>query len=152
MPEDDPDHYSQWFIKNQPVEEIYGKGADPDYRDIGVKYKYVYNKQKKDDEARVVEYHDNIEHQITRDELYNMQGYDGIPEFDIADRKNYDTQGGKVPFLRFHSHIKEDELLPIPDNHTLNYTKVHWELERWSLFKALPHLVKFDRTMQMFVE
>ena len=64
-----------------------------------------------------------------------MQGYEGQAEFDIADRDLYDASSkAKLPFLRFHSHVKEDELLPLPDHHTLDYTKIMWELERWTLF------------------
>jgi hypothetical protein len=138
-PADDPAHYSEWFMRNQPIEEIYGKDAKPDFKDIGVRHKYVYNKATQDEDAMKTEQHDEIMHHISRDEAYNMQGYDGIAEFDIADRNKYDlTQGGKLPFMRFHSHMKEDELLPLPDNHTLDYTKVHYELERWTLFMSLP--------------
>ena len=36
--------------------------------------------------------------------------------------------------------IVQDELLPMPNDHTLNYTELHYELERWSLFRALPLL------------
>ena len=43
LPEDDPEHYSEWFMRNQP-EEIYGKGVTPVYRDIGVKWKFAYSK------------------------------------------------------------------------------------------------------------
>ena len=62
LPEDDPAHYSEWFMRNQPVDEIYGKGANPSFRDIGVKTKEVYKRQLKNDDSRMVEYHDDIEH------------------------------------------------------------------------------------------
>ena len=82
-----------------------------------------------------------------------MEGYDGIPEFDISDRTKWDmSRGEKLPFLRFHSHIAEDELLPIPDEHTLNYQQVHWELERWSIFKALPTLINWDRNVHSMID
>jgi hypothetical protein len=42
LPEDDPKHYSEWFMRNQPVDEFYGKNSDPDYRDIGVKWTFGY--------------------------------------------------------------------------------------------------------------
>jgi len=27
------------------------------------------------------------------------------------------------------------------------YQDLHWELERWSIFRLLPQLIKFDRTL-----
>jgi len=35
-PEDDPEFYSDWFIRNQP-KELYN-GENPDYQDIGVRW------------------------------------------------------------------------------------------------------------------
>lgn len=40
-PEDDPEHYSAWFLRNHPDEYIYGKGNIPNYHDIGVRWKYL---------------------------------------------------------------------------------------------------------------
>jgi hypothetical protein len=37
-PEDDPEFYSEWFMRNQPNDLIYGKGVNPDYRDVGAKW------------------------------------------------------------------------------------------------------------------
>lgn len=52
-----------------------------------------------------------------------------------------------MPFLRFHSHLKRDELLPLPDEHTLRYSDVHYELERWSLFTQLPQIVTYEKNL-----
>ena len=55
---------------------------------------------------------------LLTDELYPMEHYrdDGIPEFDMLDHDKYDTtKPGKMPFLRFHSQLAKDELLPIPN-------------------------------------
>lgn len=39
----------------------------------------------------------------------------------------------------------------MPNEHTLRYNEVHYELERWSLFRTLPLLLQFDRqVMQMY--
>lgn len=77
-----------------------------------------------------------------------MQGYDGAAEWDIADRAKYDLKlPGQLPFLRFHSHIAEDELLPIPEEHTMRHADFQWELERWTLFMALPRIMAFDKDM-----
>lgn len=92
-----------------------------------------------------VEYQDQVTNQIEADELYPMQTYTGLPEFAIADHEKFDQSGGgQMPFLRFHTPIKEDELLPVPENHSLDYTKIMWELERWTLFKSLPSIMEFD--------
>jgi hypothetical protein len=41
-PEDDPERYTEWFVNNQPTEFLFEKGQEPDYSDIGIKYKAVY--------------------------------------------------------------------------------------------------------------
>lgn len=116
LPEDDPKHYSEWFVRNQPTELIYGKGQMPDFKDIGAKWKFVWSKKTLDEDAMQVQSMDNITNFVEQDQLYPMQNFQGIAEYDIADRNKYDTnQPGLLPFLRFHTHIASDELLPIPD-------------------------------------
>ena len=53
-----------------------------------------------------------------------------------------------MPFLRFHTPIRENELLPVPEDHTLDFSKIMWELERWTLFKSLPSLMEFDANLR----
>lgn len=40
-PEDNPEHYSKWFLRNHPDEFIYGKGEKPNHFDLGVRWKYL---------------------------------------------------------------------------------------------------------------
>ena len=91
-PEDDPEHYSDWFMRNQPVDELYPDdvGKNTSFEDIGVKYKFVWNKKEIDDEAMNIEYKDNVMNYLEREELYNMQTYTGVPEFDIFDSSKFD--------------------------------------------------------------
>lgn len=104
-PEDDPDTYSEWFMRNQPEKLIYDQDQFQDYRDIGVKWKYVWNKKKLDDESMVVQDMDDVTGYLETDELYLMQTFKGLAEFDIADREQYNAPQGGLPFLRFHTHI-----------------------------------------------
>jgi len=72
-PEDDPEHYSEWFWRNQaPLKElVYGKdNHTPDYRDIGVKWRFIYHKSQIDDDADVSERQDMIEDFVGREEPY----------------------------------------------------------------------------------
>ena len=77
LPEDDPEHYSDWFIRNQPNDLIYGKDVHPDYKDIGVKWSWVFNKSMLDDEAERVENKDDVANFVEKEELYSMQNYVG---------------------------------------------------------------------------
>lgn len=148
-PGDDPEFYSEWFMRNQPEHLIYEGEDRKNYHDIGVRYKYIWNKQVQDPDALAIEYKDDVANFLERNELYPMQHYEGIPEFDLLDREKYDTSmPGKLPALRFHSHITQDELLPLPNDHTLRYSEVHYEIERWSLFRALPMLTTFDQQLK----
>lgn len=147
LPEDDPEHYSEWFVRNQPNDLIYGKGVVPDHRDIGVQYRFITGSAGKEEVEMVIEKKDDIADFLEANEAYPGQeyqeNYKGVPEFDIAEIENYNASEGKMPFMRFHSHLKRDEVLPIPDQHTLNYQNLHWELERWTLFNQLPNLYKY---------
>lgn len=90
-----------------------------------------------------VECKDDVTNFIERNELYPMQNYKGIAEYDILNPNKYDmSQPGMMPFIRFHSHLKTGEFLPLPNEHSLNYRELQWELERWTLFQQLPHIMK----------
>jgi hypothetical protein len=86
------------------------------------------------------------------DEAYPMEGYSGIPEFDLTERRSYNDQIGKLPFMRFHSQVREDEMMPLPEEHTLDYTEINWELERWTLFYQLPNIMKFGNNLQLSLQ
>ena len=148
LPEDDPKHYSEWFWKNQRhvKELVYGKDDhNPDYRDIGVKWRFVYHRSQVDDTADVSERQDAVSNFVEREEAFPQADYEGAAEFDIADRECYDTRTpGKLPAVRFHSHLQKDEMLPLPPSHTLDYSKLHWELERWTVFTGLPRVLKAE--------
>lgn len=61
-------------------------------------------------------------------------------------------KAGSFPFLRFHTHIRQDELLPLPNEHTLRYSDLHYELEKWTLFSSLPQIVNFENDLtQLYI-
>jgi hypothetical protein len=152
LPRDDPEFYSEWFMRNQPEDLIYEGEEGKHYHDIGVRYKYVWNKQALDENALAVEFKDDVANLLEQNEMFPMQHYEGIPEFDLLEREKYDASlPGKLPMLKFHSHIGQDELLPMPNDHTLKYTELHYELERWSLFRALPQLMTFDQGLRQLL-
>ncbi len=89
LPEDDPEFYSKWFMRNQPEDLIYPNLKN--YRDIGVKYKMIWSKNVNEDEDMVIEIKDNVADFVIKDELFPSQSYQGaIPEFDLSDLKMYD--------------------------------------------------------------
>ena len=75
LPKDDPDFYSQWFMRNQPDDHIYGDVKN--YHDIGVRYKYLWHKAAVDENAMSIEVKDDVSNHIEQDEVYPMQHYDG---------------------------------------------------------------------------
>ena len=55
------------------------------------------------------EYKDDVTNFIEVDEMYPMQNYQGIAEFDLFDYNKYDKSlPGMLPHLRFHTHLKAD--------------------------------------------
>lgn len=88
---------------------------------------------------------------MNSNELHSMENYDGLPEFDIADHNNYDVREGPV-FLRFHTPIGKDEVLPIPPEHTLRHNEVHWEIENWSIQRALPQMMTYHKDLMTMAD
>lgn len=73
------------------------------------------------------------------DEMYPLQNFEGQPEFHMFDRSAYNVQNeDEIPALTYHTNIGVNDLLPVPPDFTLKYQDVHWELERWSIFRTLP--------------
>jgi hypothetical protein len=72
---------------------------------------------------------------LKRNQLYAMEGFQGIPEFTLGEKENYNTKEGEtMPYLRFHSNKPDEVALPIHDDYSLRYSDVHYEIERWNLF------------------
>lgn len=145
-PEDDIENYSRWFIENQP-KSIYD-GSQADYSDLGVKKKYV---------EVVRDQSDNIEHKNminwfqNDEELYPLQNYHGIPEFAIFDREQYNVEDDdQLPELALTSNMGVNELHPLPTKYTNNYQELHPELERWTIFRGLPMMMKYDQALSQF--
>jgi hypothetical protein len=139
-PEDDPDNYSRWFVENQP-KQIYN-GQMTDYSDIGAKKKYV---------AMVRDMTENNElktpynYLIEEDEIYPCASYTGQPEFALFERERYNVENDEeLPSVTMTTNMGPNELPPLPSDHTYNYQEVHWELERWTIFKGLPMMMQYD--------
>ena len=54
----------------------------------------------------IIENKDDVKNFMNIEENYQMENYEDVmPEFDVADFSKYDQKKGKMPFLRFHSHM-----------------------------------------------
>ena len=134
-PKDDIENYSRWFIENQP-KSIYPDGEVGNYEDIGVKKKYV---QMVRDMSENTEQKTPINYFLEEDEIYPLETYDGQPEFSIFERERYNVENDdELPSVTVSTNLAPNELAPVPSEHTLNYQQVHWELERWTIFRGLP--------------
>ena len=49
--------------------------------------------------------------------------------------------------LTFHSNLEMEELAPMNNEHTLDYQKLHPELEDWAIFRSLPNLLFWDKRL-----
>ena len=103
------------------------------------------------DETEKTENKTMITYFLSEDELYPLQKYDGQPEFSIFDKSQYNVKfEEEMPALTFHTNIGVNDLLPVPPEFTLVYQDVHWELEKWSIFRTLPLMMKYDQVMRNF--
>lgn len=149
LPEDDPDAYSRWFYENQAPSTLDEHGTVP-IEDLGGKRKFmrmVHDVDGKNEmKLAVGAYLEKNE------DLYPMQNYKGQPEFEMYNRENYNVQTqDDLPQITFMSNITTDELAPQHNDNTLDYQKLHPELERWAIFRSLPQLMEYDRALGTLV-
>lgn len=145
-PEDDPEHYSRWFIENQPKaiykDEIHG------FEDLGVKHKYlemVRDLSENNEQKTPMNYFQE------EDEIYPLATYQGQPEFSLIERERYNVENDEeLPSVSVSTNLAVNELPPQPSEHTINYQEVHYELERWTIFRALPMMMHYDQVMVNF--
>ena len=48
------------------------------------------------------------------------------------------------------TNLEVGELPPLPSEFTFNYQEFHPELEKWTVFRAMPMLMKYDRSVLNF--
>lgn len=145
LPEDDPEAYSRWFVENQP-KKAFAKYTDQhDFAELGVKSKIV---QITKDTTDTHEQKLMSDYFIEEDEEYPLATYDGTPEFDIYNRDCFTVQNEEeLPSMSFSTQMRPHELAPMPTDHTMIYQDVHYELERWTIFRALPSIMAYDQSM-----
>ena len=145
-PEDDPENYSRWFIENQP-KSIYGDEVT-DFSDIGAKKKYVPMVR---DMTENNEQKTPLNYFLEEDEPYPLANYTGQPEFALFERDRYNVENDdELPSITLSTNLQVNELPPLPSDHTYNYQDVHWELERWTIFKSFPMMLQYDQVMLNF--
>ena len=44
LPEDDPEFYTDWFMRNYPKEVLHPDGSEPDYRAMGIKIRSTWKR------------------------------------------------------------------------------------------------------------
>jgi hypothetical protein len=82
------------------------------------------------------------------DEIYPLATYSGQPEFAVLERDRYNvTNEEEIPSISLSTNLGVNELPPLPADHTQVYQDVHYELERWTVFRALPIMMQFDQKL-----
>ena len=68
-----------------------------------------------------------------------MQNYDGVPERALFDRDNFNVKSDEeLPQITFTSNMGPLDLPPIDKDYCKEYQRMHWQLEGWAIFRALP--------------
>jgi hypothetical protein len=82
---------------------------------------------------------------IEEDEQYPLANFTGQPEFSVFERDRFNVENDEeLPSLSMTTNLEVNELPALPSEYTLEYQKVHYELERWTVFRGLPMLMKYD--------
>ena len=140
LPSDDPHFYSKWFVDNQPKKLF--AGFKNDLSEQGIKTKFILM-QKENNENH--EQQTMGQYFVEEDEMYPAANYDGVPEQHFLEFENFNVENEEeIPSLSFSSNMSPTDLPPLPPTHTKIYQNVHYELERWSVFRSLPEMMKFD--------
>lgn len=93
-----------------------------------------------------------VDHFLDSDKLYDVEEeHDLRPEFVLLDKTNFKVQEGTSdPEITFSSAQGPNDLpLLVPDA-PLMYQKMMLDLEPWTIYRALPQLLKYDRAMSEF--
>lgn len=99
-------------------------------------------------DMNVIQYNTDYFFDVNNDELYPMQKFEGLPEFAVFQRDNYNAENeDDLPAVSYSSNMGLNELPPLPAEHTYVHQNFHFELERWAIFRALPGLMHFDATL-----
>lgn len=88
---------------------------------------------------------------LEEDEPYPLATYNGQPEYSIFERERFNVENDdELPSVSISTNLAVNELPPLPSEHTLNYQEVHYELERWTIFRGLPMMMQYDQAMLNF--
>ena len=83
--------------------------------------------------------------------MYPMHKYDGLPEFELFNRENFNVQRDEdLPTITFMSNTRLNELAPQPSETPLEYQEYHPFLEDWAVFRLLPQVMHYDKKMNEF--
>jgi hypothetical protein len=129
---------------------LYKNGKIEDLRDTGLKYRSpkIVTEKAKDSES-----YSRADYFFEADEEAPFQDYTGNPCWSIFDEENYapgtyDTTSK----LTFHTNVPDNYLSPLPDQFTYTYQSVHYELERWSMFRLVPEILKFKTSIDNVIK
>ena len=92
-----------------------------------------------------------IVHFQNDEELFPLMSYQGQPEFALFDREQYNVEeDDQLPCLSLTTNMGVNELHPLPSEFTYNYQEFHPELEKWAIFRGLPMMMQYDRSLLQF--
>eukprot|EP00347_Sterkiella_histriomuscorum_P022338 403330831 len=143
-PEDDPRAYSRWFAENQPKKafEGYLEDGKHTFEEFGMKVK---NKNIIKEENNNVEILSKNKALISDDNDSPTHNFEGIVEWALLDQDTYQVEEDfELPSIVLQTDLAPNELPIIPNDHTYIYQDVHYELERYTIFRSLPSMMQFN--------
>lgn len=143
-PEDDPRAFSKWFVANQPKKafEGYLMNNEHTFAEFGMK---VRTKNIVREDSSKVEILSKNMAIIEDDDNYVAKNAVGPVEFALTDQDSYKVEEETdLPSVMLQSELAVNELPILPNDHTYNYQEVHYELERYAIFRSLPYMLQFN--------
>jgi hypothetical protein len=139
-PEDDPEAYIDWFVRNRPP-SLAHFDTPGDNSMVGIKP--IYKRPKEDQDKMIVldpvHEFDNVDMPIPG------EGVNPTPEFLFSEKSTYGKdEDAKMPSVIIASEMGEKEIAPIHNNVGIEYQALHPELEKWTTFTALPEIIQWD--------
>jgi hypothetical protein len=143
-PSDNPSHYIEWFLENQPSQFSSGD-EETDLRMAGIKIKQNTAHVETNQDLNF----SSIDYIKTADEEYRyqtLQPHD-IPQYEGLQKME---NASSSPVITISSPLRAGEMGLAPPDMNISYHHAQAEIEKWGVFRLMPQIVNFQKRFGEF--
>lgn len=148
-PEDDPEAFAEWYVRNLP-KELMPDGQE-DVRRHGGRFQFKRPKQNEKEEDLRMEL-SQIDEFYLADEITPGAKLPAPAEFLLLDHDSYQVgDNDPIPDVVLSSYTGTRQLDPLPASFSLVYDEIHHVVEKWGVFKCLPDFYRYARGVSFYI-